>query len=250
MLWRKFHLNWRYAIGEFAIVVLGVMAALGVENWNSERKDQLLEIEYIAAILADLRKDDAAIQFAMEEAETNSDLGRILLKSMDEETVSVAASEFVKAAARSAWIQIPTFTRVTINDLMSTGNLRLIRSDTIRASISTYYTDVEQGGVEQVWREHQALMGRLVPEFLRLEFREAYDYQLMGGPPWAPKTVTATDSDARAILDSMLAHPDVRSAIEIMVRGQGVQYMRQLRIKERLHRLIEELETYQRELET
>ncbi len=80
MLWRKFHLNWRYAIGEFAIVVLGVMAALGVENWNSERKDRALEIEYIAAILEDLRKDGAAIQFAMEEAETNSDLGRILLK--------------------------------------------------------------------------------------------------------------------------------------------------------------------------
>ena len=72
MLWRKFHLNWRYAIGEFAIVVLGVLAAFAVENWNSDRKDRQLEIEYIAAILEDLRKDDAAIQFAMQEAEMNS----------------------------------------------------------------------------------------------------------------------------------------------------------------------------------
>ncbi len=250
MLWRKFHLNWRYALGEFAIVVLGVLAALGVDNWNSDRKDRLLEIEYIVAILEDLRKDDAATQFSMEEAETNSNLGRILLKAMDEETVSVAASEFVTAAARSSWLHIPTYTRVTFNDLMSTGNLRLIRSNAIRASISTYYTDVEQRGLEQVWREHQSRMGRLIAEFLPLDFREAQLYELTGGPPWAPKTITATDSDTRAILDSMLTHPDVRPALEIMIRTQGRQYVRLVAVRDRLHKLIAELEAYQRELET
>jgi hypothetical protein len=250
MLWRKFHLNWRYALGEFAIVVLGVLAALGVDNWNSDRKDRLLEIEYIAAILEDLRKDDAAMQFAMQEAETNSNLGRILLKAMDEETVNIAASEFVTAAARSPWLHIPTHTRVTINDLMSTGNLRLIRSNAIRASISTYYTDVEQRGVEQVLREHQSRMGRLIAEFLPLEFREAHLYELSGGPPWAPKSITATDSDTRAILEAMLANPNVRPAIEIMIRTQGIEYVRQGAIRDRLYKLIAELEAYQRKLAT
>ena len=250
MLWRKLHLNWRYALGEFAIVVLGVLAAFGVENWNSDRRDRLLEVEYIAAILEDLRKDDAAIQFAMEEAETNSNLGRILLKAMDEETIKIEAREFVKAAARSSWLHIPTYTRVTINDLMSTGNLRLIRRNVIRASISTYYTEIEQRGVEQVLREHQARMGRLIADFLPLEFREAHLYELRGGPPWAPKTITATDSDALEILDSMIAHPDVRPALEIMIRTQGVEYVRHVGTRDRLHKLIAELEAYQRELET
>jgi hypothetical protein len=249
MIWRKLQLNWMYGLGEFAIVVLGVLAAFWVENWNSDRNDQILETRYIAALLEDLRKDDLALQFAMSEAEDNSALGRMLLKAIEEDSISVSPNEFVKAASRSDWMQNPSFTRVTFTDLMNTGNLRLIRSDSIRASISSYYTSIELGGVEQARREHQARMGRLTAEFLSLKFRDTYDYQLMGGPPWAAKGVDATDTDARAILDGMLARPEVRPAIEIMVRIQGLLYMQQMRTKDRLQGLIANLEGYLRTLE-
>ena len=72
----------------------------------------------------------------------------------------------------------------------------------------------------------------------------------MGGPPWAANGVAATDTDARAILDGMLARPEVRAAIETMVRIQGLLYMQQMRIKDRLQVLIADLEGYQRALET
>ena len=250
MLWRKLHLNWMYGLGEFTIVVLGVLAAFWVENWNSDRNDQILETRYVAALLEDLRKDDLALQFAMSEAELNSALGRMLLKAIEEDSISVTPNEFVKAASRSGWIQNPLYTRVTFTDLMNTGNLRLIRSDSIRASISSYYTSIELGGVEQARREHQARMGRLTAEFLPLKFRDTYDYQLNGGPPWAANGVDATDTDARAILDGMLARPEVRPAIEIMVRIQGLLYIQQVRIQDRLQGLIADLEGYLRALET
>ncbi len=250
MLWRKLHLNWMYGLGEFTIVVLGVLAAFWVENWNSDRNDQILEFRYVAALLEDLRKDDLALQFAMSEAEDSSALGRMLLKAIEEDSISVTPNEFVKAASRSGWMQYPSFTRVTFTDLMNTGNLRLIRSDSIRVSISSYYTSIELGGVERVRREQQARMSNLTAEFLPLKFRDAYDYQLMGGPPWAAKGVDATDTDARAILDGMLARPEVRPAIEIMVRIQGLLYMQQMGIKDRLQGLIADLEGYLRALET
>ena len=250
MLWRKLHLNWMYGLGEFTIVVLGVLAAFWVENWNNDRNDRILETRYVAALLEDLRKDDLALQFAMSEAEDNSALGRMLLKAIEEDSISVTPNEFVKAASRSGWMQNPLFTRVTFTDLMNTGNLRLIRSDSIRVSISSYYTSIELGGVEPARREHQARMGRLTAEFLPLKFRDTYDYQLMGGPPWAADGVDATDTDARAILDGMLARPEVRPAIEIMVRIQGLLYMQQMRIKDRLQGLIADLEGYLRALKT
>ena len=68
MLWRKLNLNWRYAIGEFAIVVLGVLAAFWVENWNSDRQDRAREADYVAALIADLRSDVDALKFAQQEA--------------------------------------------------------------------------------------------------------------------------------------------------------------------------------------
>jgi len=57
MLWRKLQLNWQYALGEFSIVVLGVLAAFWVESWNAGRNDRSLEIEYVQSLLRDLKAD-------------------------------------------------------------------------------------------------------------------------------------------------------------------------------------------------
>ena len=66
----------------------------------------------------------------------------------------------------------------------------------------------------------------------------------------AAKGVDVTHTDARAILDGMLARPEVRPGIEIMVRIQGILYMQQMRIKDRLQGLIADLEGYLRTQET
>ncbi len=58
------------------------------------------------------------------------------------------------------------------------------------------------------------------------------------------------ESDERAILDGMLARPEVRPAIEIMVRIQGLLYVQQMAIKDQLYKLITNLDEYLRSLET
>ena len=249
MLWRKLHLNWRYAIGEFSIVLIGVLAAFAVDNWNNDRKDRLLEVDYVVALLDDLRKDDQSILSAMESAETFSNRGRTLLSAIEAEEISVSAREFVVAAATAAYLRFPTYTRATINDLMSTGNLRLIRSDPIRAAISAYYTAAEnQGQWIQNWRQYQILLSHIVPDFVPLAFRDAYTYENLGGPPWAPTEIVASQDDAQAILENLIGLPRAIPAIENMVRVQGTHYASQSIVRSRLEELIVELEAYLRDL--
>ena len=249
MLWRKLHLNWRYAIGEFSIVLIGVLAAFAVDNWNNDRKDRLLEVDYVVALLDDLRKDDQSILSAMESAETFAIRGRTLLSAIETEEISVSAREFVVAAATASYLRFPTYTRATINDLMSTGNFRLIRSDQIRAAISVYYTAVEnQGQWIQNWREYQIRLSHIVPDFVPLTFRDAYTYENLGGPPWAPTEIVASKDDAQAILENLIGLPRAKPAIENMVRTQGVHYAIHSIVRSRLQELIAELEAYLRDL--
>ena len=86
-------MDWRYALGEFSIVLLGVLAAFAVENWNSDRKDRLLEIEYIEALLDDLRKDDLSIVSALQGAETFAQRGQLLLTAIDQKELSTPPPE-------------------------------------------------------------------------------------------------------------------------------------------------------------
>ena len=43
-----------YAIGEILLVVIGILIALQVNNWNEERKLNLLEVSYYESLLQDL----------------------------------------------------------------------------------------------------------------------------------------------------------------------------------------------------
>ena len=57
MLWRKFKLDWSYAIGELFIVTIGVLIALAIDQWNSDREDQIEEKQIIKRLIADLETD-------------------------------------------------------------------------------------------------------------------------------------------------------------------------------------------------
>lgn len=46
-----------YGIGEIFLVVVGILIALQIDNWNDNRKDQLLAIDFLKGIQSDLNKD-------------------------------------------------------------------------------------------------------------------------------------------------------------------------------------------------
>ena len=45
VFWRKFKLDWSYAIGELFIVTIGVLVALAIGEWNNERMERAEEFE-------------------------------------------------------------------------------------------------------------------------------------------------------------------------------------------------------------
>ena len=47
----------RYAIGEIALVVVGILIALSINNWNEERKSKIKTIQNIEALCEDLQRD-------------------------------------------------------------------------------------------------------------------------------------------------------------------------------------------------
>ena len=46
-----------YAIGEIILVVIGILIALQINNWNEERKQDAIEIGYLKRLVNDLEKD-------------------------------------------------------------------------------------------------------------------------------------------------------------------------------------------------
>ena len=56
----------KYAIGEIVLVVIGILIALSINNWNINRVDSKKEIKYLKSIKLDLLKDIESTTYNIE----------------------------------------------------------------------------------------------------------------------------------------------------------------------------------------
>ena len=51
----------KYAIGEIVLVVIGILIALQINNWNEKRKEKLIERELLTYTIENLKKDSLSL---------------------------------------------------------------------------------------------------------------------------------------------------------------------------------------------
>ncbi len=233
MLFRKLELDWRYAVGEFFIVVAGVLIALAADGWLNDQADRALEDEYLVALATDLASDTAELNTTVMLAARRAELGQHVLRAMTGDTV-LEPAYLATAVERSMYFAYPAYSRSTMSDLMSTGNLRLLRDQGLKRRLSEYYRSIDQ--MEQWsgnWRQIQMDLERHLPEILILDHRQSLlsneaPMDGMARPyarlPWA-SAFTVTESEGSEILARLREHPNVRPRIEGMVRIQAMQFI-------------------------
>ena len=128
----------KYAIGEIILVVIGILIALQINNWNEQRKDRIKE----QVILKQLQEDYKANLVQLEEKMTTRDKlinsAIKLLKAFDQ-PVGVIRDSLVKDIANA--FHDPTYDPIQ-NDLTSSGNLTLIRNHRLKRLLSNWSSDV------------------------------------------------------------------------------------------------------------
>ena len=129
------------AVSEFLVIVVGVLVALGVDSWASERADRTAEVEYLEQLATELRLDSALFAgFLMPNViEARAALTRVRM-------VAAAATPIAEDTAailsdvRSGLSPLARLGRsTTFQELLSTGSLRLIESSPVRSAILRYY---------------------------------------------------------------------------------------------------------------
>ena len=253
MLFRKLNLDWRYAITELVIVIAGVLIALAADGCAEQRSERELERRYLTDLATDLGADTTEVNNVIALAESRALLGHAVLRAIDEDTV-LNAGELAAAVERQMYFTYPAYSRATISDLMSTGNLRLITDQALKRRLSEYYQTIER--LEQWsgnWRQIQMDMERLLPELLDIRQREGLLHESaptagFSGPtrvqsfPWAPR-FEITEEEGLRILQRLRAHPEARARIEGMIRIQATLYGQLLAIKSRAAETLEAVES-------
>jgi len=143
MRWRLFRLNWSYGLGELFIVIAGVLIALSVEQWNSDRLERVQEVLIIERLISDLEEDLRGIELGLSLLPRKDEsLQRVfsVLTSTGSEPEDIAGFlGDVIYGAQYGWNQ-NIARRTTIDELLNSGRFGLIRDTELRTKISDYYS--------------------------------------------------------------------------------------------------------------
>ena len=124
----------RYAIGEILLVMVGILLALQVNNWNNERSNRALEVKYLKGIKADLQMDLINLKTFIDDKELKYLSAVQLLEMKDPQTVSELDALDSIIWDVFAWIRYNQSTN-TLDELIGSGNLSLIKNDSIKTMI-------------------------------------------------------------------------------------------------------------------
>jgi hypothetical protein len=126
-----------YAIGEIALVVVGILIALQISNWNEQQKEKAIANGYLIALKGEFQANIRELDRAIEAADsvfrnaarffptTNRKL------NLTDQEASIFMWEAIQLVQFEPQMGV-------INDIVNSGKIALIENDTLRNFISSW----------------------------------------------------------------------------------------------------------------
>jgi Family of unknown function (DUF6090) len=192
----------KYAIGEIVLVVIGILIALSINNWNEERKDSILEKYYLNRLIDDLKADITEIDSTAKYASKFISIGNNILELLGENYISdlkklsnsspvffienalnqnserIALENFGQSFGYLFDERLVDMNNFTYNELISTGKFEVIKNRILRKDITNYYLsfnavlDVQDNLLFSISEYNKALKNNNIPIINSFSFEE------------------------------------------------------------------------------
>jgi hypothetical protein len=137
----------KYAIGEIVLVVIGILIALQINNWNEQRKDSIKEQAILKRLEKEFISNRDQLLDKIQLRNTLIENCRRLLEYYNQPENAKLDSILVFLST----IQPPTFDPIQ-NDLVSSGNIEILKDEELKQLLVNWSTDVIQlQEVEQIF---------------------------------------------------------------------------------------------------
>ena len=132
----------KYAIGEILLVMIGILLALQVNNWNEERKSDQSQYNYLSRLYEDLSSDSIYLQTRIKKAQKYINDTRDYIKQSYDHQGSFDEYLRVRSFLRFDTEEFEP-QNIVFNELQNTGTINLIKNLTLKESIISLYHDYE-----------------------------------------------------------------------------------------------------------
>ena len=140
-----------YALGEIVLIVLGILVALGIDNWNNERKDRIREQYYLTGLKEEFRQNKIKLNNLIEVNRTNYESARDLANYLRLPSDSWSESLLSKHLFQAFAFEINYNPAESIlNEIISSGGLNQITNPILRKGLTGWEPFIQQVHLQEI----------------------------------------------------------------------------------------------------
>jgi hypothetical protein len=210
-------------VGEFFLVVLGVLAALMVDTWIEQRNDDNLRQEYLARLADDLEADRRNLEYRISFFTSVHSFGLQTLERLRSDG-PVDQDAILTAYYASENYEFRPIQN-TYEDLQSTGNIRLLDDIELRLALASYHSKASITVTILVDSYRQLVRG-VIPWKFQAAIREycptteQNDEVPTGFPPCTLPGISA--DEVNAVFAALRAYPGIVETLTYRVSDVDV----------------------------
>ena len=128
----------RYAVGEVVLVVIGILIALQVNNWNENRKDNIEEKKILLSLHNEISNNLRNLQVVIDEKNKIIDVNQYIIENSDksgEWKSEKSIDSLMNYISLSGWIFVPQ--DGVLNEILNSGKLLIIKNELIKNEIAS-----------------------------------------------------------------------------------------------------------------
>ena len=144
----------KYAIGEIILVIIGILMALQINNWNEDRKEKKLEFYLLNQIKTDIQADSSLIASFIMLTHGKTLQAKRLRKAVEKKRYDMSKDSLVVNAFLIGKLVLFDAYTPTFDELVSSGKLNIIKSDNLKTLIKRY-KNINEGSKSFTYDESQ-----------------------------------------------------------------------------------------------
>ncbi len=130
----------KYAIGEIILVVIGILIALQINNWNENSKERDVEQEYLVSLKEEFNHNLVELDSVIKSNTFNRDNAVELSNLMGPDSPSITEKEFADLAMNMTnWEVQYRPNQAVLDEIISSGKLAIFSNNKLKFTLSSYY---------------------------------------------------------------------------------------------------------------
>ena len=240
----------KYAIGEIVLVVIGILIALQINNWNQNRLSSQLETKYYERLLEDVNEEIGILQATLEYTNQVYNHAKNATKVFENsKELNPNPVQNLIDMYQASQLHDPNSAASTYKELIASGQINLIQNDTLKTALIRYYEiNWDESTVFKIQNKYRENLRGKMPDAIQSEIRskcgDMYIKVRNGYEVALPKTceINITKDEAQSVVVKLKTDESLLKDLRFLIGNQNAKIGILTTTKNQLQELIELLE--------